>query len=86
MLVVLVADRDDVVVGGEHVLGEPAVGAEPDELAVAAELFVALVALAADAVTPVRVDHHEVALRRSPRTWARRHPARRWCPPPRGRG
>ncbi len=56
------SDRDDVVVGRQHVLGEPAVGgAEADQLPIAAQLLIALVALPAGSVAPpVRIDDDEI--------------------------
>ena len=51
-----------MIVRRNHVLRETAVGPEPDELSTATELFIAFVTLPAGAVTPVGVDHDEIAL------------------------
>ena len=57
----LIGDGDDMVIRSQHVLGEPTVRPEPDELSTATELFLTLMTLPAGAVTPVRIDHDQVA-------------------------
>ena len=64
-----VRDDDDVAVRNGHVLGIASRGSEPSHLPVAANLFVAFTTLPTRPVTPVGVDHNEIAFRQPRSAW-----------------